>query len=948
MDAVVSHVPKTVIDYVSAVEKLSSGQFTSRFTEEGRQFFASLYGAPFFAINQLAPETSGNPGLNLLIASSISSLAADGGRWLSLYAKAFEQHGKLSCTVCINSRPRAIKPPKPLLFQLPQQVLLKNWSKHLRDLDISPDLVLLYVPDGFEAIEATVQELSHITAGRKSLLASHSRAEAILVRKLLDASGFKTSEPLAFNLSKDKAQDFASGAWWISAVAPEDGRLIPLEADTRGTLRRAYDIFRGFIRSAKDREDLNQTAAIYATRSTETVGDKDGINAIRISSLCGVDLASGRLFSKKDNATEFSWDDRILSFDPLSPEDAPELTADDSRYLRMAWLGAALSLEAPSEVNAQPSAIDVVAIAETDTQPSQEITTVSGVQLPPTPLPASHAPAIHETGTIKPATTKQRSRLSRSAGTVNVLALAALLGKAGQGQDKSFESARSKILHWLKGKGFAIPSPSDNSHIELPNGEVSVETDGQSVWALRFDDRKSMEEGAFWRVEATLLSQPPAIGLRLVQIRRTEEAPPPVASGVPQVVATLAKDVGLIDSGIPLRNAAMLLVGEKDARELDHLLLNAGRTQPIIVVCAADSTKVDPSVDRLAARLTGVAHVACVDKFISEQMIRRYGRDRSVYGNAIRLYRPGFRANADPYQHPVWALKGTQLSKWISDDIFEEACAISLEVGDLDERVPSFHAIRSLLSEKRLESLRQQTKSIASTAEEKISQLDAIRRELESSLSEYKNQNAELKEQVHQLGADLQATRHERDEAKDEIRQLRYQLTNRWDSDDSPQAELTDESYYPDNWDELELWIEEYGEDKLVLHPQAIKAAQESPFKDIPFAYKALEYLVRHYVPMRTRDKDDTQAYLNSQQALAELGLELSKVGTALDDSRYKQEYRRQYEGRSIWLDDHLKKGAGFDPAVIFRLYFHYDEATAKVVVGHLPTHLTNRITHSG
>ena len=71
-------------------------------------------------------------------------------------------------------------------------------------------------------------------------------------------------------------------------------------------------------------------------------------------------------------------------------------------------------------------------------------------------------------------------------------------------------------------------------------------------------------------------------------------------------------------------------------------------------------------------------------------------------------------------------------------------------------------------------------------------------------------------------------------------------------------------------------------------------------------------------------------------------------MGTALNDSRYKQEYRRQYEGRDIWLDDHLKKGAGLDPAVIFRLYFHYDETTAKVIVGHFPTHLTNRITHSG
>jgi len=54
------------------------------------------------------------------------------------------------------------------------------------------------------------------------------------------------------------------------------------------------------------------------------------------------------------------------------------------------------------------------------------------------------------------------------------------------------------------------------------------------------------------------------------------------------------------------------------------------------------------------------------------------------------------------------------------------------------------------------------------------------------------------------------------------------------------------------------------------------------------------------------------------------------------------------HEGREITLDMHLKRGGGFDPASIFRLYFHYDTARARVIVGHFPTHLTNRKTHSG
>jgi hypothetical protein len=109
-----------------------------------------------------------------------------------------------------------------------------------------------------------------------------------------------------------------------------------------------------------------------------------------------------------------------------------------------------------------------------------------------------------------------------------------------------------------------------------------------------------------------------------------------------------------------------------------------------------------------------------------------------------------------------------------------------------------------------------------------------------------------------------------------------------------------------------------------------------------------MEYLVRYFIPMKNRDSDYDQPFLDEKRALEELGIEREPVGTALNDHRYKHEYKRQYDGRTIWLDDHLKWGKGFDPATLFRLYFHYDEPTEKVVIGHLPTHLTNRITHSG
>ncbi len=220
--------------------------------------------------------------------------------------------------------------------------------------------------------------------------------------------------------------------------------------------------------------------------------------------------------------------------------------------------------------------------------------------------------------------------------------------------------------------------------------------------------------------------------------------------------------------------------------------------------------------------------------------------------------------------------------------------------------------------------------------------------ELEASLLEQKARNKYLAEQLTQADQELQATKLERTSALEEVRRLKFKLSNQWNGVETGYSESEEQVEYPESWDDLETWVEVYGQERLVLHPKAAKAARESPFKDIPLAYKAMDYLVRYYIPMRTRSSDDTDAYQRSKQALAEIGLEESDVGTADEIKRYKKEYKRQYDGREVTLDRHLKRGVGFGGDFQFRMYFYYDDVAKKVLVGHMPTHLTNRLSHNG
>lgn len=949
--------PLTVRGYADAIQRIGSGQFTSRFREEGREFFASFYGAPFFALSQLAPEAIDDAEIQALLIAADSAMGSDAGRWLSLYARVHRATGKFNLSVCVSSKPRSFKPPKPLLFQPMQSVVVKDWGKYLDALG-SPPNVLLFYPRTLDELKQAAHQFPRNVPGGKLLVSCQSRVESLIARRVLELHGYEVGDLVNFGRLDDEPQHWAAGAWWFSTQVPRQSELLPADPAIIDGLSVAQQQFEILFLAADTQLAREQVAALIATRTTETV-DGHSIQALRLSGVSGIDLATGKRFSTahSDPESAFVWEDFTLPSDLLAktPRADAAPSEDDDRLALMVWLGEALA-ECSRREQHEPT------LDEDAGQGDADVTAPMAAALAPKPSTsptADSAPSPLATSATEspvrappPPQGPARPRLSRSAGTVNVLALAARLGTPDQNASGVFNNARNRLLAWLKNKGFGELDPSRNQHCEQPDGELTIETDGSTIWSLRFDDRSSMESGAIWRVEATLLGQPsPALSLRLFQVRSSEDAPPPVASGVPQVVASIAKDLGLQDAGVPLQNTALRFKGDAEAHRLGDLLLNPHRAQPVIVIAGT----IDASADRLAKRLAGVAHVAVIDSAAVNHLIRRFGRDLSVYGSAVRLYRPGFETGADQYRHRVWPRKGPQLSKWLANDLFEEACAISVDSDDLEERAPSFQAVRSHLaaarlasSEQRLATLRAQAESIASSKDEQISQLQEIRGELESALEEYKRKAADLDGSHKELLAELQAIRLERDSALEEARQLRYQISNRWVDEVTTDQDDSDDSYYPDTWDELEEWVDIFGEGKLVLHSKAAKAARASPFKDVSMAYKAMEYLVRYYIPMRTRSEDDTDAYARSLHRLAELGLEESDVGTADEIRRYKKEYERIYEGRTVTLDRHLKRGVGFGGEYQFRLYFYYDQEQGKVLVGHLPTHLTNRLTHNG
>ena len=73
--------------------------------------------------------------------------------------------------------------------------------------------------------------------------------------------------------------------------------------------------------------------------------------------------------------------------------------------------------------------------------------------------------------------------------------------------------------------------------------------------------------------------------------------------------------------------------------------------------------------------------------------------------------------------------------------------------------------------------------------------------------------------------------------------------------------------------------------------------------------------------------------------------LRCGQIGVAADHSHFEAEYQAKVGRRTIDMTLHIQGSSSRDPTRCIRIYFHPDESTRQIVIGHLPTHLANTLT---
>lgn len=207
-------------------------------------------------------------------------------------------------------------------------------------------------------------------------------------------------------------------------------------------------------------------------------------------------------------------------------------------------------------------------------------------------------------------------------------------------------------------------------------------------------------------------------------------------------------------------------------------------------------------------------------------------------------------------------------------------------------------------------------KKLQNAEEENADWLTALEEATETA-EYYKQENANLRLQLDALRAHL-------------IRQ----------NGESIDAEIQ----FPNNYKVMGDWVKEHLSGRLVLLPRAERAASKAVYSEVDMVYRALLILANEYRDSRMGTGTDTAF----REALAKYGMNFSG---SIDKSRAGQEggaYFVNYpigSSQKSFLQFHIVKGTAHEDRFCMRIYFFWDDDTNQVVVGWLPSHLSNRIS---
>jgi len=452
---------------------------------------------------------------------------------------------------------------------------------------------------------------------------------------------------------------------------------------------------------------------------------------------------------------------------------------------------------------------------------------------------------------------------------------------------------------------------------------VRLQSGKSDLWAIRADDPDKTVAERVWTTEVVvglLPDQPARFSARLLV--STPEADLQIEPHTPGFIQQVVENCQLISGQHLLSVAPTVYETVVDAEDLIDFLIDPSRQLPIFVVTLAEDGQADhPTLDTAAMSraVLGIGHVALLHPAATWRLTERFGKFKSVFGGAARIYLPGFSDDADPYVHRLvlanqldTAESAARATRWMRQLAAQE----SILRTKLGRDVLSFAAIRNANLQLRQQNLRNED---ASTSD----QLTAANDRIDA-----------LEKQVASLGSeqDYYITEYEKERARAELSESQAQksayriqhLTDQLKTKgDDPDQDIS----IPASWQELPTWCDEQFAGRLILTPNAHRGARNPVFADVDTAARCLLWLASECRDQRINGGGGS---LNNVTIMD--GIQNASCGS--------DTYEFDWNGRRFSADWHIKNGGNTrDPMRCLRIYYCFDPQTQQIVVSDMPAH---------
>lgn len=491
-------------------------------------------------------------------------------------------------------------------------------------------------------------------------------------------------------------------------------------------------------------------------------------------------------------------------------------------------------------------------------------------------------------------------------------------------------TAIREVLRWAQKRcgGQLPPEAWEHKSFDYLSGGrnsscVHLQSGASDLWAIRADDPDKTVAERVWTTEIVvglLPDQPAKFSTRLLV--STPEAELQIEPHTPGFIQQVVENCRLISGQKLLSVAPRVYETEADAEDLIGYLIDPSRQLPIFVVTFAENGQADHprfDVEVLSRAMLGIGYVALLYPAATWRLTKRFGKFKSVFGGAARVYLPGFSDDADPYIHRL--VLANQLdttegvaraTRWMRQLAAQE----SILRTKLGRDVLPFAAIRNANLQLRQQDLQKDDASASDQLAAANDRIDTLEKQVASLVTEQDYYIAEYEKE--RARAELSESQAQKSAYR--IQQLTDQIKAKGDDPDKGIA-------IPASWQELSAWCDEHLAGRLVLTPNAHRGVRNPAFTDVETAARSLLWLASE---CRDQRIDGGGGSINNVTITD--GIQNASCGV--------DTYEFDWNGRRFSADWHIKNGGNTrDPSRCLRIYYCFDPQTQQIVVSDMPAH---------